>query len=180
MPIATDNMELEAPAGPVQVNIASGASTPYLASAPAETPIQQKEVDPVPNSAEHAEFTVREYTNVRCTACNLAVYGYLVQVTLCENDNKCPRGGDILEVIIKLPPPPGQTFLVFEGSLAQWFTQLKDATVGNNICKSAALRKKQAARRFGWQRKGEAPTLAPGFFDSATNWHRVLEPRPPN
>ena len=74
----------------------------------------------------------------------MSVSGYFVEVTRCDNDSKCRRVEDMLEVTIKLPLMSDQTYLVFEGTPAQWFTNVKYVIVGDNIRKSAALRIQQA------------------------------------
>ena len=80
MRIANANAEHGAPLGTNPVNFLSGASTQVTARASAESPTHQNGVDPALTLVEHAEFTVREYTNYLCTKCNMAVSGYLVQV----------------------------------------------------------------------------------------------------
>ena len=91
-----------------------------------------------------------------------------------------PMWRDILEVTIKLLLPPDQTYFVFAGTPAQWFTDLKDVIEGDDIRKRAALRRQQAAKCLERQREGEVTILAPAIFNSATNWHRELEPRSPS
>ena len=114
----------------------------------------------------------RQYTNYRCSKCGIATSGYLVKASKNHSDYACNKcGGSAIIVRITVPLPAGNHSIPWNGSKGHWRASMRRATVVSAIRNSRGARRIMVTRRLERQRRGEVPSLVPGYVDITSNYY---------